>query len=135
MSSGVHDAARVSGPSGSTLKVRQSCGKSGSACRLTDSTGGVRLAGVQIAPAGVWNRSPPHIQTTSVNSVSVYVPAASASVLVRVLQQAREVGPLVANPPAGRRSQGITRPARSSSLTPGAGAGYKGERVRRLAME
>jgi hypothetical protein len=35
--------------------------------------------------AGVWNRNPPYIQTTSGNTVSVYLPPASAA-LVRVLQ-------------------------------------------------
>jgi hypothetical protein len=35
--------------------------------------------------AGVWNRNPPYIQATSGNTVSVFVPPASAA-LVRVLQ-------------------------------------------------
>ena len=45
----------------------------------------VTLAGAQVSNSGVWNRHPPFIQTTSGNTVSVYVPPASAA-LVRVLQ-------------------------------------------------
>jgi hypothetical protein len=45
----------------------------------------VTLAGAGVSPAGVWNRNPPYAQTTSGNTVSVYIPAASAA-LVRVLQ-------------------------------------------------
>ena len=51
---------------------------------LTAAAGNVTLAGAQVTPAGVWNRNPPYIQTTSGNTVSVYVPPASAA-LVRVL--------------------------------------------------
>jgi hypothetical protein len=53
---------------------------------LTASASDVTLAGAQVSPAGVWNRNPPYIQTTSGNTASVYVPPASA-VLVRVLMQ------------------------------------------------
>jgi hypothetical protein len=52
---------------------------------LTVAATGVTLAGATITPAGVWSRNPPYAQTTSGNTVSVYVPPASA-VLVRVLQ-------------------------------------------------
>jgi hypothetical protein len=52
---------------------------------LTVPATGVTLAGAQITPAGAWARNPPYIQTTSGNTVSVYVPPASAA-LVRVLQ-------------------------------------------------
>ena len=52
---------------------------------LTAPAGNVTLAGAQVTAAGVWNRNPPYIQATSGNTVSVYVPAASAA-LVRVLQ-------------------------------------------------
>jgi hypothetical protein len=52
---------------------------------LTAPAGSVTLAGAQITVAGVWNRNPPYIQTTSGNTVSVYLPPASAA-LVRVLQ-------------------------------------------------
>jgi hypothetical protein len=45
---------------------------------------GVTLAGAQVTTAGVWSRTPPYIQTTAGNSVSVYVPPVSAA-LVRVL--------------------------------------------------
>jgi hypothetical protein len=45
----------------------------------------VTLAGASVTAAGVWNRNPPFIQTTSGSTVSVYVPAASAA-LVRILQ-------------------------------------------------
>ena len=51
---------------------------------LAAPAGNVTLAGAQVTPAGVWNRNPPYIQTTSGNTVSVYVPPASAA-LVRVL--------------------------------------------------
>jgi hypothetical protein len=52
---------------------------------LTAAAADVSLAGAQISTAGVWNRKPPYILTTSVDTVSVYVPPASAA-LVRVLQ-------------------------------------------------
>jgi hypothetical protein len=52
---------------------------------LTVPATSVTLAGAQITPAGVWTRNPPYIQTTSGNTVSVYVPPTSAA-LVRVLQ-------------------------------------------------
>jgi hypothetical protein len=52
---------------------------------LTAPAGSVTLAGAQVTAAGVWNRNPPYIQATSGNTVSVYVPPASAA-LVRVLQ-------------------------------------------------
>jgi hypothetical protein len=52
---------------------------------LTAPAGSVTLAGATVSTAGVWNRNPPYTQTTSGNTVSVYVPAASAA-LVRVLQ-------------------------------------------------
>jgi hypothetical protein len=45
----------------------------------------VTLAGAQVSPAGVWNRNPPYIQTTSGSTISVFVPPASAA-LVRILQ-------------------------------------------------
>ncbi len=51
---------------------------------LTEPATGVTLSGAQITPAGAWNRKPPYIQTTSGNTVTVYVPPASAA-LVRVL--------------------------------------------------
>jgi hypothetical protein len=50
---------------------------------LTAGAGNVTLAGSVVTTAGVWNRKPPYIQTTSGNTVSVYVPPASAA-LVRV---------------------------------------------------
>lgn len=52
---------------------------------LTAPAGSVTLARAQVSPAGDWPRNAPFIQTVSGNSVSVYVPAASA-VLVRVMQ-------------------------------------------------
>ena len=52
---------------------------------LTAAAGSVTLAGAQVSVAGDWPRNAPYIQTVSGNSVSVYVPAASAA-LVRVLQ-------------------------------------------------
>jgi hypothetical protein len=51
---------------------------------LTAPAGSVTLADAQVTVAGVWNRNPPYIQTTSGNTVSVYVPPASAA-LIRVL--------------------------------------------------
>ena len=52
---------------------------------LTATAGNVTLAGAQVSVAGDWPRNAPYTQTVSGNSVSVYVPAASAA-LVRVLQ-------------------------------------------------
>ncbi len=52
---------------------------------LTAGAGSVTLAGAQVSAAGDWPRSAPYIQAVSGNTVSVYVPAASAA-LVRVLQ-------------------------------------------------
>ena len=52
---------------------------------LTAAAGNVTLAGATVSVAGEWPRKAPYIQTVSGNSVSVYVPAASAA-LVRVLQ-------------------------------------------------
>jgi hypothetical protein len=52
---------------------------------LTAAAGDVTLAGATVTPAGVWNRIPPYIQTVSGDTVSVYVPAASAA-LVQVLE-------------------------------------------------
>ncbi|MGA9654384.1 MAG: hypothetical protein WBV96_10790, partial [Polyangia bacterium] len=52
---------------------------------LTAAAGNVTLADAQVTPAGVWARNPPYVQTTAGNTVSVYVPPASAA-LVRVLQ-------------------------------------------------
>jgi hypothetical protein len=51
---------------------------------LSVPAGSVTLAGAKVTVAGVWPRNPPYIQTTSGNTVSVYVPPASAA-LVRVL--------------------------------------------------
>jgi hypothetical protein len=51
---------------------------------LTAAAGNVTLAGAQVSVAGDWPRNAPYIQTVSGNTVSVYVPAASAA-LVRVL--------------------------------------------------
>jgi len=50
---------------------------------LTTAAGSVTLAGAKVSAAGDWPRNAPYVQTTSGNSVSVYVPAASAA-LVRV---------------------------------------------------
>jgi hypothetical protein len=52
---------------------------------LTATAADTTLAGATISPAAVWNRNPPFAQTTSGNTVSVYIPAASAA-LVRVFQ-------------------------------------------------
>jgi hypothetical protein len=52
---------------------------------LTAAAGNVTLAGAQVSPAGDWPRNAPFTQTVSGNTVSVYVPAASAA-LIRVLQ-------------------------------------------------
>jgi hypothetical protein len=55
------------------------------AASLTAPASGVTLSGSSVTKAGVWARSAPYIQTTSGNTVSVYVPPASAA-LVHVLQ-------------------------------------------------
>jgi hypothetical protein len=52
---------------------------------LTAAAGNVTLAGATVSVAGDWPRNAPYVQTVSGNSVSVYVPPASAA-LVRVLQ-------------------------------------------------
>ena len=52
---------------------------------LTAAAGNVTLADAKVSVAGDWPRNAPYIQTVSGNTVSVYVPAASAA-LVRVLQ-------------------------------------------------
>jgi hypothetical protein len=52
---------------------------------LMAAAGNVTLAGAQVSVAGDWPRQAPYIQTVSGNTVSVYVPAASAA-LVRVVQ-------------------------------------------------
>jgi hypothetical protein len=52
---------------------------------LTAAAGNVTLAGAAVSVKGEWPRNAPYIETVSGNSVSVYVPAASAA-LVRVLE-------------------------------------------------
>ena len=52
---------------------------------LTAAAGNVTLAGAQVSVEGDWPRNAPFTQTVSGNTVSVYVPAASAA-LIRVLQ-------------------------------------------------
>ena len=52
---------------------------------LTAAATALTLAGAPVSTAGVWNRNPPYTQTTSGNTVSVYVPPASAA-LVHVLE-------------------------------------------------
>jgi hypothetical protein len=52
---------------------------------LTAPATAVTVAGAPVSIAGVWNRNPPYTQTTSGNTVSVYVPPASAA-LVHVLE-------------------------------------------------
>ncbi len=53
---------------------------------LTAGASTVILAGAQVTPDGTWARNPPFIQTSSGNTVSVFVPPASAA-LVRVVVQ------------------------------------------------
>jgi len=53
---------------------------------LTAAASGVTLAGAPVTTDGTWARQPPFIQTTSGNTVSVFVPPASAA-LVRVAVQ------------------------------------------------
>jgi len=50
---------------------------------LTAPEGAVTLAGAMVTPAGVWSRNAPYIQTVSGDTVTVYIPAASAA-LVRI---------------------------------------------------
>ncbi len=52
---------------------------------LTAAAGSVTLAGAQVSVAGDWPSNAPYTQSVSGNKVSVYVPAASAT-LVRVTQ-------------------------------------------------
>ena len=51
---------------------------------LTATAGNVTLAGASVQTSGAWNRGAPYVQTTSGNTVSVFVPPATAA-LVRVL--------------------------------------------------
>jgi len=55
------------------------------AATLTAAEGAVTLGGSTVSNAGVWSATDTYIQTTSGNTVSVYIPAASAA-LVRVIQ-------------------------------------------------
>jgi hypothetical protein len=48
---------------------------------LTAAASTVTLAGAQVTPQGKWARNPPFIQTVSGNTVSVFVPPASAAVV------------------------------------------------------
>ncbi len=48
---------------------------------LTAAASSVTLAGAQVTPQGTWARNPPYIQSTSGNTVSVFVPPASAAVV------------------------------------------------------
>jgi hypothetical protein len=50
---------------------------------LTAPSPSVTLAGASVTPQGAWARNPPFIQSTSGNTVSVFIPPASAA-LVRV---------------------------------------------------
>jgi hypothetical protein len=52
---------------------------------LTAAAGTVTLGGGLVSTDGVWTHSAPYTQTTSGNTATVYVPAASAA-LVRILQ-------------------------------------------------
>jgi hypothetical protein len=80
--SGVNATVNVGAPSSSASAIYLQGTPAGS---LTAAASAVTLAGAQVTAAGVWNRNAPYIQATSGNSVSVYVPPASAA-LVRVLQ-------------------------------------------------
>jgi hypothetical protein len=51
---------------------------------LTAPATGVTVAGAGVTPTGAWTPKAPYVQTVSGNTVSVYVPPASA-VLVHVL--------------------------------------------------
>jgi hypothetical protein len=51
---------------------------------LTAASGSVTLGGATISTDAVWTHDPPYTQTTSGNTVTVYIPPASAA-LVRVL--------------------------------------------------
>jgi hypothetical protein len=48
---------------------------------LSAAASAVTLAGAPVTTSGTWNRNPPYAQTVSGNSVSVYIPAATAAVV------------------------------------------------------
>jgi hypothetical protein len=53
---------------------------------LTAPATGVTVAGAGVSAAAVWNRNAPYIQTTSGNTISIYVPPTTAA-LVRAFMQ------------------------------------------------
>jgi hypothetical protein len=80
-SSGVNATVNMGSAAGSASAIYLQGTPAGS---LSAPATAVTFAGASVTAAGVWNRNPPFIQTTSGSAVSVYVPAASAA-LVRVL--------------------------------------------------
>jgi hypothetical protein len=81
-SSGVNATVNLGSPLGSASAIYLQGTPANS---LSVGGAGVTLAEAQVSASGVWNRKPPYIQATAGNTVSVYVPPASAA-LVRVLQ-------------------------------------------------
>ncbi len=81
-STGVSATVNLGSPVGSASAIYLQGTPAGS---LSAGATAVKLADAQVSASGVWNRNPPYIQSTTGNTVSVYVPPASAA-LVRVLQ-------------------------------------------------
>jgi hypothetical protein len=48
---------------------------------LTAPASSVTLAGAQVTPQGTWARNPPYVQSTSGNTVSIFIPPVSAAVV------------------------------------------------------
>ena len=81
-STGVNATVNLGSPVGSASAIYLQGTPANS---LSAGATAVKLADAQVSASGVWNRNPPYIQTSSGNTVSVYVPPASAA-LVRALQ-------------------------------------------------
>ena len=79
--SGVNATVNLGASAGSASAIYMQGTPAGS---LSAPATGVTLAGAAVTADGAWSRGAPFIQTTSGNSVSVFVPPASAA-LVRVL--------------------------------------------------
>ncbi len=75
---GVNATVNVGAPVSSASAIYLQGTPAGS---LSAAASAVTLAGAPVTTSGTWNRTPPYAQAVSGNSVSVYVPAASAAVV------------------------------------------------------
>ncbi|MES1209901.1 MAG: hypothetical protein ABUS79_28530 [Pseudomonadota bacterium] len=76
--SGVNATVNVGAPVSSASAVYLQGSPAGS---LSAAASSVTLAGAPVTTSGTWNRNPPYAQTVSGNTVSIYVPAATAAVV------------------------------------------------------